>query len=376
MLKAMVIEDEALTNEHTCRLLRNENIEAVGYTNSYEAFDNINIYKPDVLFLDIEMPEMDGLSLAENAYAAGYAGEIVFITAYDQYALDAFRVSALDYLLKPIMLEELNRSIERVKKRRTANLYNKSSNPNKKIRISLFGDILLYIGESNTSIRWMTSKSAEIFAFMLLQKGDTKISKWQLMDEIWSDKDQHKADINLRSTISRLNKTLRENDIDISITCIGNGYKLCINELNVEVDAFKLEDIVFDNTQISDKNFECYDSIISSYTPILEEFNSEWCYEAREIYHRYFINGAKKLLKYYESIAAEPLKMLKIIEIIIKYEPYDEDIRKFALKLHYAIGGKKSVKKYYLEYSDFIKNELQIDPSYSIKKLYNRILNT
>jgi len=87
MIKAIVVDDEALTNDYICRLLRNLDVEVMGYTNPYEAFDNINIQKPDVLFLDIEMPEMDGLELAEKAHVDGYEGEVVFITAYSHMQL-------------------------------------------------------------------------------------------------------------------------------------------------------------------------------------------------------------------------------------------------------------------------------------------------
>lgn len=374
MLKAMVVDDEPLVNNYTCWLLEKSEVEAIGYTNSKEAFQNINIHKPDVLFLDIEMPEMDGLTLAEKAFAGGYDGEVVFITGYNQYAIDAFRVNAIDYLLKPFMIDDLNNSIERVRKRRAANLYNKLSCINKKIRILLFGNMSIYVGENTKPIRWVTAKSAEIFAFMLLQKDDMKISKWQLMDAIWSDKDLDKADINLRSTISRVNKTLRENDINISIIYIGNGYKLSIDEMNVDVDAFKLESMILEQNIINDKNLDHLYNVISSYSPILEEFNNEWCYEVRATHQRYFITAAKKLIRYLESIKAEPLKILNIVNLIVKYEPYYEEAREIALKLQYIIGGKLFAEKYYQEYSNFIKNELQIEPSYSIKKLYNRLV--
>jgi len=284
-------------------------------------------------------------------------------------------VNALDYLLKPIMSETLNRSIERVKKRRSVTSYSKVSSTNKKIRISLLGNMSLYVGEEKKPIRWMTAKSAEIFAFMLLQKDEKEVSKWKLMEVIWPEKDMEKADINLRSTVSRLNKTLREHDIEISLISTRNGYALHKMESKIEIDAFKLENIAFSPTKINDENMEYYEEVISSYKGmLLEEFNSDWCYAARETYNRYFINGAQKLVKYYESMDAEPLKILNIIELIIKYEPYDEKIRENALRLNYRIGGRKGAEKYYIEYCELIKKDLQIEPSYSMKKLYKWML--
>lgn len=117
MIRAMVVDDEIFTAEHVCRLLRNSKVEVLGYyTNPIEALKKVNILKPDIIFLDIEMPEMNGLELAKRANSDGYKGEIVFFTAYKQYAMEAFSVSALGYLLKPVMDEELRKVVERARK--------------------------------------------------------------------------------------------------------------------------------------------------------------------------------------------------------------------------------------------------------------------
>ncbi|WP_238859052.1 response regulator [Clostridium sp. YIM B02569] len=373
MIKAMVVDDETLTNDHICELIRDTGAEVEGYTNPHEALDSIMRFKPDVLFLDIEMPEINGLQFAEIVNSIEHDCEIVFITAYNQYAINAFRVNAIDYLLKPIIVEELYSSIERVKKRR---FLISSVSPNKEIKISLFGGVSLYIGDEKKPIRWMTAKSAEIFAFMLLGKDDKEISKWRLMNEVWPDKDKEKADINLRSTISRLNKTFRENSIKISIISTGNGYKLLIAEPDIRIDAFELENLVFSITEIDDSNLECYESIILDYKyMLLEDFNSDWCYFERENYHRYFLNGARKLVKYYKDINAEPIKILRLVELIIKYEPYDEEMRENALMFHYKIGGIKKAEKYYNEYYEMMENDLQMEPSAAVKELYKYILD-
>ncbi|WP_238899834.1 response regulator [Clostridium sp. YIM B02500] len=373
MIKAMVVDDETLTNDHICELIRDTGAEVEGYTNPHEALDSIMRFKPDVLFLDIEMPEINGLQFAEIVNSIEHDCEIVFITAYNQYAINAFRVNAIDYLLKPIIVEELYSSIERVKKRR---FLISSVSPNKEIKISLFGGVSLYIGDEKKPIRWMTAKSAEIFAFMLLGKDDKEISKWRLMNEVWPDKDKEKADINLRSTISRLNKTFRENSIKISIISTGNGYKLLIAEPDIRIDAFELENLVFSITEIDDSNLECYESIILDYKyMLLEDFNSDWCYFERENYHRYFLNGARKLVKYYKDINAEPIKILRLVELIIKYEPYDEEMRENALMFHYKISGIKKAEKYYNEYYEMMENDLQMEPSAAVKELYKYILD-
>src|SRR5690606_12795124 len=74
-------------------------------------------HRPDVAFLDIRMPGLSGLDVAASAVEASPATQIVFVTAYDQYAVDAFERGAVDYLLKPIKPARLTATIERLRAR-------------------------------------------------------------------------------------------------------------------------------------------------------------------------------------------------------------------------------------------------------------------
>ncbi len=78
--------------------------------------------QPDIIFLDIQMPEMDGFEFLETI--RGFDGEVIFVTAYDQYALQAFEVYAFGYLLKPIGTEKLKDLIAQVEKRKQSSDYN------------------------------------------------------------------------------------------------------------------------------------------------------------------------------------------------------------------------------------------------------------
>jgi two-component system, LytTR family, response regulator len=373
---AMVIDDEILSAEHICRLLEKMDITVLCYTNPYDALGKIDIHKPDVLFLDIEMPEISGLELAEEVQNRKIDCEIVFITGHNQYAIEAFNVNALDYLLKPIIGKQIDRAIQRVKKRREIYLINKAdinnSVPNeRKIKISLFGKVSVYDEYKKKQIRFMTAKSAEIFCFLLLHKNEKDISKWRLMDAIWPDKDLDKGDINLRSSISRLNKTFRENLINISIKSTGNGYQLDLQESELEIDAYLLEILAYKDSTIQTGDVALWEQIILSYNDmLLEDFDSEWCENYRNIYHRYFMSTAQKLVNYFESIPMKPFRTLCILEKMLKFEPYDEKIRERALELYYEMGGKSGVDKYYKDYVKMIKKDLGIEPGEQLKRKY------
>ncbi|HKQ99243.1 MAG TPA: LytTR family DNA-binding domain-containing protein [Pyrinomonadaceae bacterium] len=101
-IKTLIVDDEPLARQNLRALLRDDpEIEILGECGSgQEALSAIEEQTPDLLFLDIQMPEMDGFEVLERI-GPGCVAAIVFVTAFDQYALKAFEVHALDYLLKP-----------------------------------------------------------------------------------------------------------------------------------------------------------------------------------------------------------------------------------------------------------------------------------
>ena len=101
-MKAIVVDDERLARSELKSMLSDfENIEIVGEAaNADEAKTAIKKFKPDVIFLDIQMPEKTGFDLLTELNSCPY---VIFVSAYDEYALKAFEVNALDYLLKPAL---------------------------------------------------------------------------------------------------------------------------------------------------------------------------------------------------------------------------------------------------------------------------------
>jgi two-component system LytT family response regulator len=116
-IKAIIVDDEALARESLREaLLPFEDIEIIHQcANGFEAVQAIQQRKPDLVFLDIQMPRLDGFDVVE--LLGQEAPAIIFVTAYDEYALRAFEAEALDYLLKPVSSKRLEKSVERVRER-------------------------------------------------------------------------------------------------------------------------------------------------------------------------------------------------------------------------------------------------------------------
>ena len=114
-LRAMIVDDEPRARQFLERLLAEQGeVEVVGEAKSGgEALALVAKLAPDVVFLDIQMPDLSGLEVARHLTGDG-APVVVFVTAYDQHAVEAFEVAALDYLLKPIRRERLAETVRRV----------------------------------------------------------------------------------------------------------------------------------------------------------------------------------------------------------------------------------------------------------------------
>lgn len=120
MLSAILVDDEesnvSSLKEKIWRHCKELHIAALCY-NAADAIEAINSLQPDIVFLDIEMPVMNGFLLLQNLTFKNF--ELIFTTAYDHYAIKAIRFSALDYLVKPIEIEELKNAVNRAIEKRS-----------------------------------------------------------------------------------------------------------------------------------------------------------------------------------------------------------------------------------------------------------------
>ncbi len=117
-IRAMIVDDEPLARRRIRSLLvEAEDVEVIAEcANGKEAIQAIDESLPDLLFLDIQMPELDGFDVLQ-AVGVGHVPVVIFVTAYDQFALRAFEAHALDYLLKPFDDERFEAALQRARER-------------------------------------------------------------------------------------------------------------------------------------------------------------------------------------------------------------------------------------------------------------------
>lgn len=120
-IRTLIVDDEPVARRRLRRLLRPErDVEIVGEcADGATAVDTIRTMAPDLVLLDVQMPELDGFHVL-RALGQARMPDVIFVTAHDRYAVRAFEVHALDYLLKPVNADRLGRALERARARLTA----------------------------------------------------------------------------------------------------------------------------------------------------------------------------------------------------------------------------------------------------------------
>lgn len=118
-LTAIVVDDEQLAREELCFLLEQRGgVEVIGQAgNGVEALTTIERLKPDVVFLDVQMPGLTGFEVARRVVERQVPTNLIFVTAFDRHAIEAFEVNAVDYLLKPVEASRLDQAVQRAERR-------------------------------------------------------------------------------------------------------------------------------------------------------------------------------------------------------------------------------------------------------------------
>ena len=205
-MRIICVDDEPLAAEYTakqCKLLPNVR-EVKCFTNAYDALGDLKVHPADIAILDINMPGMDGITLAARIKELCPETAVIFLTAYKEYAFDAYSVHPAGYLLKPVSKETLEAEVDNAGK-------GARPSPKAHIIIRTFGNFDVYVDDKPVSFK--LAKSKEILAYLVDKQG-SGVTRAEVFAAVWEDrlydrKMQKQLDTYLRS----LRETLKEYDI-------------------------------------------------------------------------------------------------------------------------------------------------------------------
>lgn len=225
-MKILLIDDEELQLlrlEKEVKKVAPENSEFLVFTNAMDFLKENKGTKIDIAFLDIEMPGMNGVELAKELKKVNPLVNVIFVTAYNDYALSAYNIHASGYLLKPVSASKIKEELDGLR-------YDIELKGKNKLQIKCFGNFeVFYKGEP---LKFSYKKSKEVFAYLVDREG-SGISINELNAVLWEE--DHSS--YLRNLISDIQKTLKS--IDCSDVFVKRHNECYIDIDKVDCDAYE-----------------------------------------------------------------------------------------------------------------------------------------
>lgn len=374
-MRAFLIDDEKLAIRQLQYMLENEfdNIEIIGtFYDPSEVIPKAIELKPDVVFLDIHMPEVNGLRLGEQLQEVLQDIEIVFVTGFDQYAVQAFELYALDYIMKPVQIGRLRQTVLRLNEK-LSNQPTITAETDEHPIIHCFRSIRFQLpGQDPIAVKWRTSKVQELFAYLLHYRNQT-IDRSTLIDLLWPDFDDTRAAQQLYTSIYHIRQTLKANGlgiITISSGEFGTGYRLMLGDVMIDTELWeqKLKKLGAVHSENIQEHRDVHYRFEGNY---LEEYNYLWAEHERERLRNILLHHTKSLVHYY----LEQRELNEVIQISLRIQQLmpDKEESYFTLMIAYnELKDQLKVEEQYWMLTSKIEQELDTKISIEIKQWYEQ----
>ena len=364
MIRAVIVDDEQPAVDKLAKLLKESGtVDIKGeFTDPMKALEYVKNTPLDAVFLDVEMPGMNGIELSNLMLGFNGRIAIVFVTAFNEYAVEAFRLNAIDYLMKPLDKERLKETFDRIREGMDKEIYPAQS------RICCF-DKFKVITEQG-EVRFRTAKAEELLAFFIDCKG-AEVSRNEIIDNIWGEFDGDRAITHFNTTLYYMKKALLNKGIEITVERIRDRYKLNID--SVDCDYYKFMAFLSSAKTIDDSTICEYEKIADIYTGDYLEGNDFWWAERnRQSVKEEYIQLILKMADYYVDLG-QLEKASKLLKTGLEHEPLHNMINYKLVDTFIVMKDRFSAVKYYNMYRQGLKQELNMEPYYEVEKMINRI---
>jgi len=356
MFQVIAVDDEQNALNRFERLIAQDNrLQLIGtFTDPTEALAFAKTNHIDIAFLDIEMPKLTGLELAECLLDCNPYTEIVFVTAYNQYALEAFRAHATGYLLKPLSREDFTAQIDIMEKKLTK----EHKVQDDRLYVNCLGSFsICKNADSGENVRFRTSKAEELLAFLIHSEGRPR-SKDMILDNLWPDADIDKAANNFRVTCTYIRGTLADLGYLDVLVRDHDDYSINVSKINCDYIDFRKKVKSIDSLSLEESQ-----QVLNLYKgPYLENRFYDWAEDARGWLENRYVE-----LSYHTGrLAYDAGKLEAAIghyEAILKVDLYEENAMKEIIKIKSRKLPAIAVKEYFDRYCSQLFEEYGSEPS-------------
>ncbi|UFJ41044.1 response regulator [Brevibacillus humidisoli] len=366
-MRAILVDDERLALNSLGKLLQEvDELEIVGkYQDPRLALEEAVRIKPDVVFLDVEMPGLNGIDAAERLLRFLPNADVVFVTGFDEYAVKAFELNVLDYILKPVRRDRLVKTVHRIVKRRGETATNVSAGSG---MIRCFQSLQYETASRGLeAIRWRTAKAQELFAYLLYRRGQP-VRKDALLELFWPDTDWKKGFTQLYTTVYQIRKTLEALGTGMRIDNCDDSYLLILNDVKLDVEEWERE--IRKAIPITAETLHEHLRLLELYRgDYLADYDYLWAESERERLRALWLQHALQLAEYlieYGKFA----NALAICHRIIYFHPHVEEGYFTLMRLYDRLGDRDSVEQQYHKLVKMLEEEFGAEPHPSIQQWF------
>lgn len=368
-MKAILIDDEPLALDFLEQQIKK--VSNISIVHKFVEFDMNRdakwLEEINIIFLDIEMPGMNGIELAEKLLESKPSLMIVFVTAFHEYAVQAFEFDSLDYLVKPVQLDRLKKAIDRIEN--MINYYETKQISMNHLHINVCNELSFEAMKNKPEIvQWRTTKAQELFLYLLLHTGKT-VRKSELTKLLWPEVDFNKEFSQLYTAIYHVRKTLNKFDHYFSLNNVGEGYHLSID--HVSIDIVEWENSIQALPPINAHSIKDYEKIMALYTgAYLQEYDYLWAEPERHRLEMIWLRTAHQMADFYlhyNYLESAELWYAKICKV----RPEDEKAHLSLMNIYDQLRYGLLVDHQFNQYQNTLKElDLQISPD--IQDWYNK----
>ncbi|MDR6719378.1 response regulator [Paenibacillus sp. 2003] len=384
-MRAIVIDDEKPAQLHLERLLRTDGrITPVHcFSTARDGLHFLAKERVDVVFLDIGMPEMNGLEAAEYIQQLDQSIRIIFVTAYADHAVEAFELHALDYVLKPVSSTRLAKTVDRIagimshhsQVAATAEVQGSEPVP-VELDTEVPGlltfkhlDIYRSLDQGAKKHKWRTTKSQELFAFLFHHREEW-VSKEILLDKLWGDVSQEKGLTHLHTSVYQIRKLLREWNMTGKLEYNMNRYRLLSGNLVSDVDQF--EKAMVYNVITSDTIEDLRHMIPLYRGDYLEEHDYRWAQaKARELRRKY--TALVMDIARWDMELGRGKEAIEQLTILQEREPYSEEICRLMMEVYASMDDQQGILRLYHSFTLTLNEDLGYQPEPETSRLYQNL---
>lgn len=314
-----MIDDDFLELQYLGSLCSKvEDVHVMGaFTEVDDLINHVQTKDVDAVFMDIQMPGIDGIYLAERLVNINPSIRIIFTTSYKEYAVKAFELNALDYIVKPVKQKRLELTFTRLKEQLRDKSYQKFVKPIGVIKN--LGMFQIYQNDKRLEVKWRTKRTKELFAY-IIQNHENTILKSKIIGMMWDHMSWKQASTQLYSTVYEIRKINKQANLPIKIVSQGELYNISIGE-SLKIESLQFKHAAQRLLEDKDVKVERYFIEIERYQgDYFASLNYSWVFEERKILKELWLQLISKLLKHLTHYDTYPYYQVYRLKSIVSFD--------------------------------------------------------